>query len=152
MKELRLGKEELDAIVPHSGRMSFLSGIVDWGENLDWLVCRARFGEDFLFFDEEFGGVPSYVGFEFMAQSIAALSGLERYLGGIVEKRIGYIMGVRNYKARGKTLPPNEDFEIRIEEILRNGPVVSYRCGIDLAGDTISEGIINAFEPERGEE
>ena len=149
MKTPRIDRTILESIVPHKGDMLLLTDLVEWGDSFNWLTSRAIINTNNLFYVDKLGGVPIWVGFEYMAQTIAALSGLERYLKGSIESRIGFIMGVRNFISERKVLPTNSYFEISVYQLLRNIPVVSFKGHISFENRIIATGTINAYEPER---
>ena len=69
-------KEELTALLPHRGKMFLLSRVVEYDTGKRNLVAEYDVTQDCLFYDPVLGGVPAWVSFEFMAQSISAMSGL----------------------------------------------------------------------------
>ncbi|MBO7517225.1 MAG: thioester dehydrase, partial [Spirochaetia bacterium] len=54
--------------------------------------------EGSMFYDEALGGIPSYVTFEYMAQSISALSGIDNRRRGLPPK-VGVILSVSEFKS-----------------------------------------------------
>mgnify|MGYP005996208549 CR=1 FL=1 len=69
----------VEELVPHSGRMSLLTRVVDSGD--DWLTAEVDITSKSMFSDDK--GVPAWVGLEYLAQAIGAYAGLqERLLGG----------------------------------------------------------------------
>ena len=152
MSRLKIERAELESFIPHKDSMLLLSGIVDWTDDFESLTSRAVVDSHNNFIDPILGGVPVWVGFEYMAQTVAALSGLERHLAGNSEPRIGYIMGVRGFTATRETLPPGINLDISVRELFRDGPVVSFNCTISCTEGLVAEGTINAYEPERGDE
>jgi predicted hotdog family 3-hydroxylacyl-ACP dehydratase len=58
------------------------------------LITETHIRPDSAYFDRQLNGVPNYVGIEYMAQSIAALAGVEARLDheGI---RVGFLLGTR---------------------------------------------------------
>jgi predicted hotdog family 3-hydroxylacyl-ACP dehydratase len=75
--------------------MFLLSRVLDY--DLEKQLLRAEYdvSNDCIFFDDAFGGVPAWVSFEFMAQSISALSGLTRKAAGN-DPGLGVILKVSN--------------------------------------------------------
>jgi predicted hotdog family 3-hydroxylacyl-ACP dehydratase len=140
--------EFLRRCVPHSGLMALLSRVVQYDFDLGHLSSEVDIKESDLFFDAERGGVPSWVGFEYMAQSIAALSGIRRRMERDQEPRIGFIMGVRNFKSRSATFAPGRKLRVDIRQIFRDGDVVSFACNITEDGVEEASAIINAIESD----
>ncbi|MCM1321295.1 MAG: hypothetical protein NC041_00835 [Bacteroides sp.] len=63
-------------LVPHKGKMLLLNRIVFFDTKEGLLVSESDISADWLFYDAALSGVPSWVSFELMAQSIAALNGI----------------------------------------------------------------------------
>ena len=63
-------------IVPHSGKMSLLDRVVDYNFEKLEIHAEVDIGPGSMFFDNDIDGIPVWIGFEYMAQSISALSGI----------------------------------------------------------------------------
>jgi predicted hotdog family 3-hydroxylacyl-ACP dehydratase len=85
-----------------------------------------------------------------MAQSIAALSGIKRRLVQGEEPRIGFIMGVRNFKSRAAVFTSGRRLRVEIRQSFRDGDVVSYECNIQENGIEEARAVINAIEVNTG--
>lgn len=130
-------------LVPHSGKMSLLSTIVDYGD--EWLQAEVHITLDSMFADAH--GVPAWVGLEYMAQSIAAWAGLQERLNG-GKPKIGLLLGSRkyicntDYFASGQTLMLNVHVEMRAE----NGLDI-FNC--EIRGEGIeASAMVNVFQPD----
>ena len=88
-------RDEISALVPHKGKMLLLDRIKKFDLQEIFIDTEVDISEDCMFFNEELGGVPSYVAFEYMAQSISALSGIYGRSCGNSPKE-GFIMSVSN--------------------------------------------------------
>jgi predicted hotdog family 3-hydroxylacyl-ACP dehydratase len=86
---------ELLTLVPHKGKMLLLSRITDYDLEKRTLKSEYDIGPSCIFYDPDLGGVPSWVSFEFMAQSISALSGFTARMKGEAPK-MGVIMSISN--------------------------------------------------------
>ncbi|MDR2741602.1 MAG: 3-hydroxylacyl-ACP dehydratase [Treponema sp.] len=86
---------ELLTLVPHKGKMLLLSRIIDYDLEKRTLKSEYDIGPSCIFYDSDLGGVPSWVGFEFMAQSISSLSGFTSRIKGEPPKA-GVIMSISN--------------------------------------------------------
>ncbi|MCL2270515.1 MAG: hypothetical protein FWC24_04135 [Treponema sp.] len=86
-------KEELLAALPHRGRMLLLNKIREYNTKVMSVEAEYCITEDCLFYDSAAQGVPAWVGFEFIAQAISALTGIRDIENG-VQPKIGFILGV----------------------------------------------------------
>jgi predicted hotdog family 3-hydroxylacyl-ACP dehydratase len=129
-------------LVPHSGKMSLLSDIVDYGE--DWLQAAVVITPGSTFADHE--GVPAWIGLEYMAQTIAAYSGLqERLHGG--KPRIGFLLGARKYSCNVERFAMGQRLLLKvIPEVLGGNGLNVFSC--ELHGDGVSaSAVVNVFQP-----
>ncbi|MDR2211830.1 MAG: 3-hydroxylacyl-ACP dehydratase [Spirochaetaceae bacterium] len=97
MGETAITGENLKALVPHRGKMLLLSRITGFDLKNQTLTAEYDITRDCLFYREELGGVPSWAGFEFMAQSISALSGIENTARNS-PPRFGFILSVSAFE------------------------------------------------------
>lgn len=90
-------KNELINLLPHKGRMFLLDRAVDVNFEEYSIKTQVDVTEQSMFFDKALGGIPSYVTFEYMAQSISALSGIDNCRRGLPPK-VGVILSVSDFK------------------------------------------------------
>ena len=91
-------KDELINLLPHKGRMFLLDRAVDVDCDKYSITTQVDVTESSMFYDEALGGIPSYVTFEYMAQSISALSGIDNRRRGLPPK-VGVILSVSEFKS-----------------------------------------------------
>ena len=91
-------KDELINLLPHKGRMFLLDRAVDVDCDKYSITTQVDVTESSMFYDEALDGIPSYVTFEYMAQSISALSGIDNRRRGLPPK-VGVILSVSEFKS-----------------------------------------------------
>ena len=90
-------------------------------------------------------GVPSYVGFELMAQTISAADGLDRRGRG-EEPVMGFLLGCRKYTASRPFFVDGETVTTEAKALIG---LSSYDCKIfDVQGEVLASASINVFRPE----
>ncbi|MBV1932240.1 MAG: hotdog family protein [Porticoccaceae bacterium] len=121
---------DINELVPHSGLMSLLDEVLDY--NAESLSARVTIVEDSLLVEDR--GVPAWVGIEYMAQAIAAYSGLMAKNAG-QEVSVGFLLGTRKYTCNRAYFPVGARVKISVYEELRgdNGLGV-FRCEITADG------------------
>jgi len=74
---LIIEKEELQTLIPHKGKMLLLSRVIEY--DIEHSV-RAEYDitRNCLFYDPVLDGVPSWAGFEFIAQAVSVLTGIRK--------------------------------------------------------------------------
>lgn len=139
-------RPEIGNYLPHKDTMLLLDRIVEYDLERPRLVSEVDVGERDLFYRRELGGVPAYVGFEYMAQSIAALSGVNTRARTDGEPKIGFIMSIRAFETDVPSYPGGKTARVSVSELFREGSVVSFECAVSLDGAVVTKAVVNAIE------
>lgn len=139
-------KPELSDYLPHKESMLLLDRLVEYDIDASILVSEVDAHEDDLFYRAEMGGIPAWTGFEYMAQSIAALSGVNARTRLGAEPKIGFIMSIRGFKTDIPAYPAGKTLSIRVSQLFREDSVVAFDCAISMDGHTVTTAIVNAIE------
>ncbi len=142
---------ELDTYLPHTGTMLLLDKIVSWDIAACTLCSEVTITENSLFYNSEYNGIPAWVGFEYMAQSIAALSGLHARKDLGQPPKVGFIMSIRNYTTEIPFFPAGQILRIGINQLFNENSVVSFDCTITADGKPLVTATVNAIETENPE-
>ena len=133
----------VEDLVPHSGLMSLLDRIVDYGD--DWLEAQVDISANTLFLEAQ--GIPALVGLEYLAQTIAAFSGVEEQLQGNKPK-LGFLLGTRKFECSTDYFQLGQTITLKVQREMKaeNGLHV-FQCV--LSGEGLSAtATINVFQPE----
>lgn len=131
-------------LIPHATSMSLIDRIV--GSEGETVRSETTIRADNIFFQAN-RGVPAYVGFEFMAQTISAYDGLKRRRNG-KPPAIGFLLGCRSYKAAKDFFAEGETVTIEATSLLGEEGMASFDCRIlDDAGAVVASGVINVYRP-----
>ena len=104
MKLPIMGKESVALLVPHKRSMLLLDGILGFDREKGQAASLTEVDRSNLFFDGNLNGIPGYVCFELMAQTISAYDYLVG--GGMGGKpKIGFILGVNQLKVACPVIP-----------------------------------------------
>jgi len=138
----------MDAWVPHRGAMSLLDGVDRCDEQ--GIAARVRVPAGGLFAVD--GGVPAWVGIEYMAQAVAAWSGgRARACGG--SPKIGYLLGSRRYEAALPVFPAGAELRVLAQcELLGENGLGMFDCRIEHDGRVLASARLSVFEPPRDSE
>lgn len=138
------GIAPIEELVPHAGAMRLIDRVI--AEDGDCVRAEAVVRRDNLFFHGE-AGIPAYVGFELMAQTISAYDGLRRRREG-KPPAIGFLLGCRRYAAARPYFREGERLEIEVTSLLGDEGMASFQCRIlDEAGAVLASGTINVYRP-----
>ena len=129
-------KAEVDQLVPHTGKMLLLDRVIRHDLNEVSIETEVDISENSMFYNVDEQGVPSYVAFEYMAQSISALSGI--YGRSIGQKpKEGFIMSVSNCKALVPVFKSGDVVKIKVKQTMRVDMAVTFD-GAVYVGDTLA--------------
>ena len=143
-------REELESIIPHRGKMLLLMRIKEYNLEERALCAEHHVTEDCLFYDSSVGGVPAWVGFEFMAQAISALSGIrDREMG--IKPRIGFILSVPSMKIEIPVFKLGSVVELRVKQNVCTGLVYTFDGEALLEGKKAMEGKLMVMEIDNEE-
>lgn len=118
-------REKLIELVPHKSKMFLLDHIVHHDTVARSLETVSLITEENIFYDEEIGGVPSYVAFELIAQSISALSGVTGYEIGCKPKP-GFLLSLINYSASVPFFKAGTSICVKIKKVDEMENILTY--------------------------
>ena len=130
--------------VPHGEPMSLLDDILAFEG--DRVEARVTIRPDSMFFAD--GGVPNWVGMEYMAQTIGASAGLRsRAAGG--EVKLGFLVSVRRVEFACDQYAEGDCLQVSATEVVMaaNG-LATFDCAITRDEETLAQARINVFQPE----
>lgn len=133
----------VDDLVPHSGSMSLLSRVTAYGD--DWLEAEVDISSATLFSEEQ--GVPAWVGLEYLAQAIAAFSGVQERKQNQPPK-LGFLLGTRRYESNVPWFATGLTLTVRVERdmVAENGLHV-FKCMLT-AFNVEATANLNVFQPD----
>lgn len=116
-------------------------------------TCQVLISDSSPFYQVTKKGVPSYIGCEYMAQSIAAFSGAQS----LDEKKpvsIGFLLGSRKYESFQTYFTISSQLSITVTQLYKEDSGLSvYDCDIyDGEKRLLAKAKINVFQPEDPEE
>jgi predicted hotdog family 3-hydroxylacyl-ACP dehydratase len=143
---------DIHTLVPHADPMVLLDRVIAADE--ESLTTQLTITEDSLFLDEK--GVGSWIGIEYMAQTIAAYAGYQSSLKG-EPVRIGFLLGARRYETSCSYFPLGSVLQIHARRVLQNenglGALGAFECQIcDINSVQLANATVTVFQPEKNHE
>ena len=143
---------DVSELLPHSGDMLLLDELVSYdGESL---VATVTIKESAPFFrtagdstTDGVAGVPAWVGIEYMAQAIAAWSGMRGREEGLRPKP-GFLIGTRKYLSNRSVFPLHSLLSIEVKLRDKHDNLGVFDCEIRAEG-LKAEAVLSVFEGER---
>ena len=132
-------------LLPHTGSMVMLSSILDCNET----SIHAELDPTAIaYFKTADDRIPAWAGIEFMAQAIAALSGIERRKIGKTPK-LGFILGTRHYRCYQPYFEPQQTIFVSATQQFRSEEnLVQFRCQLTQGNRVVAEADLKAIQPD----
>ncbi len=121
-------KAEFLDFLPHKGKMFLLSRVMEYNIENHTITTQYDITEDCIFYEHGLGGIPSWSGFEFMAQSISLLSAIERTINNQDRTRPGVVLSVQKFKSDTPVLRAGTTAQMKVREDYRADNVFRYKC------------------------
>lgn len=138
-------KEAIMQIVPHSGKMALLDRVVEYSFQELTIVTEVDITPESMFYDTDLEGIPAWVGFEYMAQSISCLSGLYGKTKNEPPK-VGFIMSVNSFETQIPVFPRGSVIQMHVHQTMRMDKVVTFDGFITLNGEKTITATLNTIE------
>jgi predicted hotdog family 3-hydroxylacyl-ACP dehydratase len=136
---------DMTEVLPHEGRMLLLDEMLDAGP--EHVTCGVTITRDTMFCDGV-NGVPSWVGLEYMAQTVCTYSGIDEARAG-QRPSIGLLLGSRRYKAEAPYFAIGAKLRVQAELLLRDeNDLVAFACSIAAGDQVLARGDVKAYRPK----
>lgn len=122
-------KKELEKILPHKGDAILIDGVLDYNLADGELTSYVNITENSRFFNKEVNLVPIWVGMEYMAQSIGALSGIYAQTEN-KPVELGFVIGTRDYECFASGFQNEDYLEVKIKQLFFDSNLGSFDCVI----------------------
>ena len=138
--------KDIAEFVPHRAPMILIDKVIKHQQ--DSLITQVEITEQSAYFNAATNGVPNYVGIEYMAQSIAALAGVEAHLRND-KIRVGFLLGTRKLLMHQPLYQLGHKYQISVARLYQeDSGLAVFDCQI-LAGETvIASANVNVFQPQ----
>ncbi len=131
-------------LTPHAAPMLLIDEVTSC--DADQITARAVISQTSPFYMPG-RGVPAYVGFEIMAQTIAAYDGWTRRQNGEAPA-VGFLLGCRRFTTSAEWFQEGTRLEIEAVSLLNAGEMKSFDCRLIGEGAALlASGILNVFRP-----
>jgi predicted hotdog family 3-hydroxylacyl-ACP dehydratase len=120
---MRLSRAEIAGLIPHTGAMCLLDGVLEW--NASRIRCMSRSHRDTANPLRVDGHLPALCGVEYAAQAMAVHGGLAGATSG--KPRAGYLASLRDVECRrGRLDDLDGDLVVEAEQEAADGARVIY--------------------------
>lgn len=136
----------LEQLISHREPMILISGLQQYNDEHahGWVDIST----DSPFYNQVLGGVPSYIGIEYMAQTIAAFAGANA-LDNNQQVKIGFLLGSRKYQTEQSVFSQGMRLDIFVEQLYQEPSGLSvFDCQIKHNEKIIAQAKVNTFQPD----
>lgn len=152
MKEIDLDlskKSVIEQLVPHKGKMFLLDRVKKYDLETITIETQVDINENCLFYDENLGGVPVWISFEYMAQSISLMSGIFGRAHDEAPK-VGFIMSVSSFNSHVPVFKKGDVITLKVHQTIRMDAAVTFEgkafIGDAETGILAADGVLNTVE------
>jgi predicted hotdog family 3-hydroxylacyl-ACP dehydratase len=140
------GNARVEGWIPHRGAMRLIDRVLE--VDAEHSVAEVDVPFDGLFVRD--GEVPSWVGIEYMAQTVSAWAGARaKSQGG--PPRAGLLLGSRRYEARRGGFPCGALLRVEAHcELIGANGLGQFACRIVMDGEEVASARISVFDPPEG--
>jgi len=137
-------REELQTLIPHRGKMMLLNRVIEY--DIEHSI-RAEYtiNRNCIFYDPVLDGVPAWVGFEFMAQALSALTGIRKRAKG-EKPNFGFILSIPSMRMEIPLFKNDSIVEIHAKEIDCMDMIYTFEGKIFLENKQVMEGKLMVME------
>lgn len=137
---------KIEQVVPHSAPMILLNRLANYTD--ESACCEVDISPQSPFYNTSLQGVASYIGCEYMAQTIAAYAGaLAKDKGNDVQ--IGFLIGTRKYKTYAPVFAKGQTLKVTVTKLYQEESGLSvFECQIHHDETLLAEAKINVFQPQ----
>ena len=135
----------VEDLLPHRGTMLLLDRLISFESKS--ITSEYVPNEDAWYADEQ-GNMPSWIGIELMAQTVAAHAGVLKRAESAPLKQ-GVLLGTRRYTSTQPAFAAGETLRVQAKIIYRDtAGFVAYECGISVRGKEVANAMLKVFEPD----
>ena len=136
---------DLEKILPHSAPMILVSKVLNYSLEQKTLQASVTITSNDVFYSSLLDGTPSYVGIEYIAQTVGCLSGIVS-LHRNEPIKLGFLLGGRQIKIYEDVFKRGKTYIISIKEILSDKNFSSIEGSItDENNSLIMTATLNAY-------
>ncbi|WP_448564069.1 ApeP family dehydratase [Thalassotalea ganghwensis] len=136
---------DIEQVIAHRKPMILISRLLQHDSNS--ARCEVDIEQNSAFFQSNLQGVPSYIGIEYMAQSIAAYAGAKA-LENDQQIEIGFLLGSRKYTVHQPVFNVGNTYSISVEKLYQeDSGLTVFECAIYHEDLIIAQAKVNAFQP-----
>jgi len=135
-----------ESLIPHQGKMCLINKIIEITDQT--VSCQVSISKDDIFYRSDINGVYSWVGIEYMAQTIGIYAGLRNDNPNPKKSKMGLLLSVRAFKTESSIFKLGQCLSIKGYKIYLEGNIGVFDCEIYIDNQQICSAKLNTILPE----
>ncbi|MBO4745564.1 MAG: hypothetical protein J5613_00645 [Alphaproteobacteria bacterium] len=137
-------------LLPHRPPMQLITAVESVDFDAQKLVARVDITRDDIMFDENIGGVPSWISLEYMAQAIGCFIGAaDREQNPDSVPVVGFVLGSRKLSVDIPTYLVDQSYFVHVTALFFDKNIANFDCQIyNSNNQLVASGAINVFRPD----
>lgn len=143
-------KYNISDLLPHRPPMQLITAIESVDFDAQKLVARVDITTDDLMYDENIGGVPSWISLEYMAQAIGCFIGAaDRAKDPNSVPGVGFVLGSRRLSVNIPAYIAGQSYFVHVSGLFCDKNIANFDCKIyNSENNPVASGAINVFRPD----
>lgn len=133
----------LDQIMLHARTMRLIDRVISHTDTS--VIAEVTITKDSTFLNGDH--VPAWVGLEYAAQGVAALSGIRAHERGIPH-RLGFLLSCRRFRCDRDKFMLGDVIEIHADEEFNDNKMGGYKCALRIDGQEVATVTLSAYIPD----
>lgn len=135
---------DIETVIPHRGPLLLLDQVLEYDD--DAIAVALEVPLDGPFHDD--GGVPAYIGLEYMAQAVACWAGCQARARGLPPP-LGFLLGSRRYVCAVPRFAGGTRLRVEARrELIGDNGLGVFACRILADGHELAAAHVSVYEPE----
>ncbi|MDX1281067.1 thioester dehydrase [Shewanella colwelliana] len=136
----------VDDVVPHRAPMILIDRLLQ--HQPDSLTTEVTIGKQSAYYNSHTASVPNYVGIEYMAQSIAALAGIEA-IARDEPIQVGFLLGTRKLAMNIADYKLDQCYQVSVTRLYQEeSGLAVFDCQISHQDQIVASANVNVFQPQ----
>lgn len=137
-------------LLPHRPPMQLITAVESVDFDNQTLVARVDITPDDIMYDENIGGVPSWISLEYMAQAIGCFIGAADHERDPESKPVvGFVLGSRKLTVDIPTYLVGQSYFVHVSSLFFDKNIANFDCQIyNSDNNLVASGAINVFRPD----
>ncbi|MBO4480817.1 MAG: hypothetical protein J5742_04350 [Alphaproteobacteria bacterium] len=141
---------KISDLLPHRPPMQLITAVESVDFDAQKLIARVDITPNDIMYDENIGGVPSWISLEYMAQAVGCFIGAaDLKTNPSAKPHVGFVLGSRKLTVNLPVYFVNQSYFIHVASAFYDKNIANFDCKIyNSDNNLVASGAINVFRPD----